>query len=91
MRNSVVGKWEAFKVIHEAREAEALGIDVQHYFEAILGWSNKNNRKRRTAHGWVDTVKGAMRRDKDQGRLRMINAATEDAEDTMRYLKMGRE
>ena len=90
MRRSIIGEWDRFKLLKPAREAEAMGIDIEHYFNAILEWSNKNNRKLRTAHGWVDTVKGAIRRDREAGKLRMKNNPDKQ-DDQLHFLNLGRE
>jgi hypothetical protein len=90
LRKTSVGTLEAFMALKVARDADAAGIDVAHYFNAILEWSNKKNRQLRTAHGWVDTIKGAIRRDKQAGKLKMKGQAESQQEDQLRYLQIGR-
>jgi hypothetical protein len=92
-RKSSVGTWEVFSQLPPIREADALNVDVRHYFEALMGWSDQNPRKKRTAAGWLSTVTGAMRRDKDAGKLRHRQDETkaqQQADDMLRYLQMGR-
>lgn len=70
------------------REAVDLGIDVEHYHAAILAWSNKKNRTRRTSHGWFSTVQGAMQRDKASGRLKMVGDQASENSALIAYLNM---
>jgi hypothetical protein len=90
LRKSSVGTLEAFMSLKVATDADAAGIDVEHYFNAILEWSNKKNRQLRTAHGWMDTIKGAIRRDKQAGKLKMKGQAETQQDDQLRFLQLGR-
>ncbi len=90
LRNSTIGSLEAFMSLKIASDADAAGIDVEHYFNAILEWSNKKNRQLRTAHGWADTIKGAIRRDKQAGKLKMKGQAEAQQDDQLRFLQLGR-
>jgi hypothetical protein len=89
-RKSSIGTLEAFMALKVARDAGAAGIDVEHYFTSILEWSNKKNRQLRTAHGWLDTVTGAIRRDKVAGKLKMKGQAEAQQDDQLRFLQLGR-
>lgn len=90
LRKSSVGCFEAFMALKVAIDADAAGVDVEHYYNAILEWSNKKNKQLRTAHGWVDTIKGAIRRDKQAGRLKMKGHEEAQHDDQLRFLQLGR-
>jgi hypothetical protein len=65
-------------------------VDIEYYYQAILDWSDsmeKRNRKnRRTARGWVATIRMVMRRDADAGKVKMIGR--NDMSQALEYLKM---
>lgn len=84
-RRSLLSKAEVYKQVFQ-REQEA-GIDTTHYYTVFSEWSNKNNKVKRTAHGWRDTIRGAMRRDKKDGKLVMVPTQESD-EAKLDFLKM---
>lgn len=89
MRNSPVADWEIFRLVPEAVQLIGLGVDVAHYHGALLRWSDTKNRTVRTAQGWVSTVINAMHRDKNEGKLRMLNGQSDKDERLMKFLKIG--
>lgn len=93
-RNSAIGTWEVFKSTPSMREAEAKGIDVPHYFRAVLGWSNKLSprvaKNQRTAHGWLSTAEDWMAKDLELGKLRTVAGKASDDAALMEFLNMGR-
>lgn len=47
-------------------------IDLVYYFHAVADWSDSSNKKR-TARGWLATIRNFMRKDKELGKLHRIN------------------
>lgn len=85
MAHSDVAEWEIFSQFFTDEAYKE--IDVRHYFEAILDWSN-TKKIMRTAIGWVSTVRGSIRRDVKEGKVRRLVAAAPAA--AFDYLKTGR-
>ena len=85
-RNSLLGRLDQCLLVF--RKAVDLGIDVEHYHAAILSWSNRKNRTRRTNHGWYSTVDGAMKRDAAKAQLKMVGGATGENSELLAYLNM---
>lgn len=90
-RLSAVGNWETFRSLVTMRQAEAVGVDVGHYFRAIMRWNDTGKGGKRTAQGWVSTVEAAMERDRNVGKLVKIGAKAEEKDLLLHYLKIGRE
>lgn len=89
-RHSWVGKWARFKPIFAS--LEAVGVDVKHYFDALMGYSDKRARDHRTCDGWVTSVRDAIERDKKTGKLRRTGLDKEvQHEEASRFLTIGRE
>lgn len=84
MVDSDVAEWEIFVQFFE--DDVYTGIDVRHYFEAISDWSN-TKKVNRTAIGWVSTVRGSIRRDVKEGKVRRVASPVHESFD---YLKLGR-
>ncbi len=73
---------------------EALaGVDLEHYRTAIRRWSDKKPRRLHDFDGWRAVLEGAMVRDRDTGKLRMIGQhgeAESRQEAELEFLKLGR-
>lgn len=67
LRNSAVGTYE--KMLPHFIEEEAAGIDIRYYFGSVFDWSESSG-KRRTARGWVATMRQFMRSDNNKGKLK---------------------
>lgn len=89
-RESAVGDFATFRLLPTMRQAEATGIDVGHYFRALVRWSDNKTTTKRTAQGWVSTVEGAMERDKNEGKLMTTGAKESKDETLLQFLSLGR-
>ena len=71
------------------KDVEVLGVDIEYYHRAINNWSTSKYQKR-TAKGWVATARTWMEKDKDKGKLRIINDEPLEAtnSDMSDYLNM---
>lgn len=90
-RNSPVATLEVFKsrLVKEA----GLGIDVDHYFHAVLDWSNMNEGKKRSVEGWISTARTFMRGDMKKGGVKMIRTNEQRQQqsiDAAQYLREGK-
>lgn len=89
---SWIGRFE--RIAPVLAEHAALGVDIRYYFDRIMSWSNKlkpkEKKNQRTVSGWIDTVRDAMARDNEQGKLRMVGTPQKKA-DLIDFLKIGHE
>jgi hypothetical protein len=71
LRNSLVNTYD--KMVVHFREEEAAGINIRHYFDSVMDWSetggSKNKPQKRTSRGWVATMRTWMRSDNAKGKL----------------------
>lgn len=58
----------------------AQGCDLAYYYAAVRDWSDSSN-TRRTARGWIATLRNFYRGDLDKGRARKIIPTTVNAQD----------
>lgn len=65
------------------------GVDLLYYYETVADWSDSANKKR-TARGWLATIRQFIEGDREKGKLRMLEGADFDWDAAIDYLKMGR-
>ena len=82
LRNCEVGTYEA--MLRHFIEEEAAGIDIRYYFNAVSDWSETSG-KRRTARGWIATMRTFMRSDNEKGKLKRAHGP--GAVDLSKFLK----
>lgn len=73
--NSRYGRMSDGEFLTMFREESALNIDVLYYRQAVSDWSDQANKKR-TARGWLATIRNFMRSDKEKNKLHTINQNT---------------
>lgn len=62
-------------------------IDLAHYYAAVADWSEMNRKVKRTARGWIATVRTFIRRDKLSNTIRKKTAVSEfDFENVKKFL-----
>ncbi len=86
-KNSLFFEIGIFK--EKLKEAAALGVDVEYYHRAITNWNDIKTVKR-TANGWIATARTWMEKDKDKGKLKMIDDSLDSNtdEEMKEYLSM---
>ena len=62
------------------------GIDLEYYQQVVSDWSDSSNTKR-TANGWLATIRKFMRDDKEAKRLHMI-AGTNKTQNELTFLNL---
>jgi len=87
-KNSLFGNFEKFK--NQFLSEEFKNIDLLYYFNSVNDWSDQKDMKR-TAQGWLATVRTWMRRDLDKGALKTQNSKGNEDREYMEYLKMSHE
>lgn len=91
-RLSWIGRFERMAPV--LNDEAMLGVDIRHYFDRIMSWSNKMKptlkKNQRPVDGWIDTVRDAMRRDKQEGKLVMIGQRDAKRSSALEFLKLGR-
>lgn len=79
LRKSLVNTFE--KMVVHFQDEEAAGIDIRHYFNAVMDWSEtggaKNKPVKRTSRGWISTLRVWMRNDNEKGKLKRVGPATD--------------
>ena len=65
------------------------GVDLLYYYETVADWSDSANKKR-TARGWLATIRQFIEGDREKGKLRMLEGADFNWDAAIDYLKMGR-
>lgn len=93
MRESAVADWAVFERVTEVKELTTLGVDMRYYHGAVMRWSDNNVRLKkhhRTGQGWVSSVVNWLDKDRAEGKLRMMNGATDKDERLLKFLKIGK-
>jgi len=65
-KNSEYSNFDLFKNQFKGTEFEK--ADLKHYYESFMDWSESKNKK---MTNWIATVRGGMRRDKSEGKLKL--------------------
>jgi len=91
-KNSLVYSESVF--IKQMQKQEAMGIDVMYYHNLVDEWCEKlrakDKRKKRTARGWVATVRQFMRSDNEKGKLKMTGEQKKKLDqEAIDFLKIG--
>lgn len=60
-------------LMEKFNKPEYQGIDIAYYFHCVADWSDSSGTMR-TANGWLATMRTFMRRDKEDGKLKMVQA-----------------
>ncbi len=68
--------WEAAAAANPATYADFAGVNLPHYHAALLDWSSANGEKKAD---WLATIRGSVRRDADEGRLRKAGVITQQS------------
>lgn len=77
-RNSPLSDFDVFK--RKFKDVEEAGVDIDYYFQAVRDWSAAENTKKAD---WVATVRNWMRRDKQNGKLKMKGSQGDDDADLL--------
>ncbi len=88
-RNSIFGDENGKTVfLSKFNKPDFSGVDLNYYYEAVKDWSDSANKKR-TAKGWLATVRNFMRSDNEKKKLKMLVKENVSAnQDAIDYLKM---
>ena len=80
---------DASRLFAEFSAEKYKGVDLLYYYETVADWSDSANKKR-TARGWLATIRQFIEGDREKGKLRMLEGADFDWDAAIDYLKMGR-
>jgi len=80
---------DASRLYAEFSAEKYKGVDLLYYYETVADWSDSANKKR-TARGWLATIRQFIEGDREKGRLRMLEGADFNWDAAIDYLKMGR-
>ena len=80
---------DASRLYAEFSAEKYKGVDLLYYYETVADWSDSANKKR-TARGWLATIRQFIEGDREKGKLRLLEGADFNWDAAMDYLKMGR-
>lgn len=80
---------DASRLFAEFSAEKYKGVDLLYYYNTVADWSDSANKKR-TARGWLATIRQFIEGDREKGKLRMLEGADFNWDAAIDYLKMGR-